>query len=75
MDEVLENIAELIEVFIKINEQKEIIEVASSVFLKNREGWIKIDEGYGDKYAHAQSHYFEKPFMDENGNYQYKYEK
>lgn len=24
-------------------------------------GWTKIDEGYGDKYALAQSHYLDKP--------------
>lgn len=27
-------------------------------------GWTKIDEGYGDKYALAQSHYLYKPLYD-----------
>ena len=27
-------------------------------------GWIKIDEGYGDRYALAQSHYLDKPLYD-----------
>lgn len=27
-------------------------------------GWTKIDEGNGDKYALAQSHYLEKPLYD-----------
>lgn len=27
-------------------------------------GWTKIDEGYGDKYALAQSHYLDKPLYD-----------
>lgn len=27
-------------------------------------GWIKIDEGNGDKYALAQSHYLSKPLYD-----------
>lgn len=27
-------------------------------------GWTKIDEGYGDQYALAQSHYLEKPLYD-----------
>nr|DAZ51922.1 MAG TPA: hypothetical protein [Caudoviricetes sp.] len=27
-------------------------------------GWTKIDEGFGDKYALAQSHYLEKPLYD-----------
>lgn len=26
--------------------------------------WIKVDEGYGDKYALAQSHYLAKPLYD-----------
>ena len=27
-------------------------------------GWTKIDEGFGDKYALAQSHYLAKPLYD-----------
>ena len=27
-------------------------------------GWAKIDEGFGDKYALAQSHYLSKPLYD-----------
>lgn len=27
-------------------------------------GWTKIDEGHGDKYALAQSHYLDKPIYD-----------
>lgn len=27
-------------------------------------GWIKIDEGYGDRFSLAQSHYLEKPLYD-----------
>lgn len=26
--------------------------------------WIKVDEGYGDRYALAQSHYLSKPLYD-----------
>ena len=61
-------------VYIKTNEQHEIIEVNSSVFIHNAGSeWAKIDEGTGDKYAHAQSNYFDKPLKDENGNYNYLY--
>lgn len=28
------------------------------------DGWTKIDEGNGDKYALAQSHYLDKPLYD-----------
>lgn len=61
-----------IEVFIKINENDEIIAVNSSVFLKDTDGWIKIDEGFGDKFAHAQSQYFPGGLTDEEGNFRYK---
>jgi hypothetical protein len=27
-------------------------------------GWIKIDEGYGDRFSLAQSHYLDKPLYD-----------
>lgn len=61
-----------ISVYIKINTNKEITEVGSSVFISDFTGWIKIDEGYGDRYAHAQSQYFKKPLINENGKYNYR---
>ena len=65
---------EKIKVYVKINSNNEIVEVGSSVFIKDLTGWIYIDDGIGDKYAHAQSQYFVKPLMNENGAYNYKYE-
>lgn len=62
-----------IKVYIKINYNNEIIEIGSSVFIKDATGFIKIDSGFGDKYAHAQSQYFEEPLINENGIYNYKY--
>lgn len=61
-----------ISVFVKLNEKNEIIDISSNIFLNNIDGWIKVDEGYGDKFAHAQSQYFYKP-LNENGKYNYKY--
>lgn len=63
-----------IKVYIKINANNEIVEVGSSIFIKDFTSWIEIDEGYGDKYSHAQSQYFDKPLMNEDGTYNYKYE-
>ena len=60
-------------VYIKTNEQHEITEVNSSIFIEDVTGWIEIDEGSGDKYAHAQNNYFDKPLKDEEGNYNYLY--
>lgn len=62
-----------INVYIKVNSNNEIIEVGSSVFIKDLTGWIKIDEGFGDKYAHAQSQYFDKSLINEDGFYNYSY--
>lgn len=35
-------------------------------------GWIKIDEGYGDRYALAQSHYLPHPLFTPDGLHRYK---
>ena len=70
MEEMIE---QPIKVYAKVNENKEIIEVGSSIFIEDTTGWIEIDEGFGDKYAHAQSQYFDKPLINENGVYNYKY--
>lgn len=64
---------EKIKVYVKINSNNEIIEVGSSIFIKNLTDWTYIDEGFGDKYAHAQSQYFDKPLMNEVGIYNYSY--
>ena len=63
-----------IKVYVRINANNEIIDVGSSIFIKDLTGWIEIDSGFGDKYAHAQSQYFDKPLMNEDGTYNYKYE-
>lgn len=36
--------------------------------------WIKIDEGYGDKYNLAQTHYLAEPLITQDGLYRYKLE-
>ena len=71
MEEIIE---QPIKVYVRINANHEIIEVGSSVFIKDLTGWIEIDSGFGDRYAHAQSQYFDKPLMNEDGTCNYKYE-
>lgn len=46
------------EVYVKVDERNRIISVNSSAFLTDFNGWIKIDEGFGDKHHHAQGNYF-----------------
>lgn len=63
-----------IKVYAKINEHNIITDINSSIFLNNLEGYTQIDEGYGDKYAHAQGNYLDKHLVDDSGRYNYKFE-
>lgn len=60
-------------VYIKINDSGYITAVNSSAFITDVTDWIEIDSGYGDKYHHAQGHYFTKPVMTMSGAYCYKF--
>ena len=64
---------DLIKVYIKADDNNNIIDINSSIFIKDITGWIEIDSGTGDKYAHAQNYYFDKPLMTETGIYRYQY--
>lgn len=69
-----EFIEQPIKVYVKVNTKNEIVDINSSIFINDLTDWVKIDEGFGDKYSHAQSQYFDKPLMNEDGTYNYKYE-
>ena len=60
------------DVYVKMDEAGRIVGINSEAFLYDLSGWTKIDEGYGDRYHHAQGNYFDKPIMDERGIYRYK---
>lgn len=59
-------------VYVKPNENGYITAVNSSAFLTDTTNWTEIDRGYGDKYHHAQGHYFPEPIYTEGGAYRYK---
>ena len=61
-------------VFIKTDSKNRITAVDSEIFISDTSGWMEIDRGDGDKFAHAQGNYFPKPIMNENGIYRYKFE-
>ena len=61
-------------VFIKTDSKNRITAVNSEIFISDFLGWVEIDSGDGDKFAHAQGNYFSKPITDENGVYRYKFE-
>lgn len=63
-----------IKVYIKTNENNIITDINSSIFLNSIEGYTQIDEGSGDKYAHAQCNYLEKSLVDESSRFNYKFE-
>lgn len=52
-----------------------ITSINSEIFLSKEEidTMTEIDQGKGDKYAHAQSQYLEKGLVDEYGRYNYKF--
>nr|DAF80845.1 MAG TPA: hypothetical protein [Bacteriophage sp.] len=62
-------------VYIKIDSQNRIIQCDGGYTEANviGEGWIQIDEGYGDKYNLCQTHYFEDSLYTSDGFYRYKY--
>lgn len=62
-------------VYVKLNEDKQVTLINSEIFLSNEEmqSMTNIDEGEGDKYAHAQSQYLEKGLIDKYGRYNYKF--
>ncbi len=62
-------------VFAKINDDGYVINVQSDAVLEDPTGWVQIDEGYGDRFVFAHTEYFDKPIIDEDGNYQIKLEK
>ena len=61
-------------VYILTDEQNRIIRIEGEYTLpSDLTVWILIDEGYGDKYNLAQTHYLEKGLTTDDGIYQYKY--
>ena len=69
----MEELEQSIKVYIKVNSNNEVIDINSDIFIKDLTNWVYIDEGFGDKYAHAQSQYLEKGLINEDGRYNYKY--
>ena len=59
-------------VYVRVDETGRIVAINSDAFLPSTEGWVRIDEGYGDKYHHAQGNYLPAPLTDERGIRRYK---
>lgn len=59
-------------VYVKTNQSLHIIAINSSAFLRDTAGWTAIDEGAGNKYAHAQTMYLDGGLYTDGGNPRYK---
>lgn len=59
-------------VYVKTDSDGHITAVNSSAFLTDTSGWTEIDRGSGDKYHHAQNHYFPEPVRTQRGASRYK---
>ena len=59
-------------VYVSVDTAGRIYAINSDAFIFDTRGWVKIDEGYGDRYHHAQGNYFPQPIIDERGVYRYK---
>lgn len=59
-------------VYVKTDEQQRIIAINSDAFLPDTDGWTRIDEGFGDRFHHAQCNYLDKPIRDRRFICRYK---
>lgn len=48
-------------VYIRVDDAGRVIDINSSAFLQNTEGWVAVDRGAGDRYQHAQGNYLPEP--------------
>lgn len=62
-------------VYILLDEKERIVRVEGEYSLpSDLTGWVQIDEGYGDRFSLAQSHYIDGGLYTHDGIPRYKYE-
>lgn len=61
-------------VYVKTNAEGDVLDINSEIFLseKQKKEWTVIDQGNGDRYAHAQGNYIDGPLYDIKGRPRYK---
>ena len=59
-------------VLVRVDDAGRVVEINSSAFVMNTDGWTEIDSGFSDRHHHAQGNYLPGPLMDERGVYRYK---
>lgn len=63
---------ELYGVYVRTDAEGRVVAINSDAFLSDTTGWVKIDEGAGTQYMHAQGNYLPDGIVDERGVYRYK---
>lgn len=62
-------------VYILLDEKERIVRIEGEYSLpSDLTGWVQIDEGYGDRFSLAQSHYLDGGLYTTQGIPRYKYE-
>ena len=61
-------------VYIRVDDTGRVVNINSSAFLQDSEGWVEIDRGSGDRYQHAQGNYMPGPIFNSVGIPIYKLE-
>lgn len=59
-------------VLVRTDDAGRLVEINSSAFVADPDGWTEIDSGYGDRYHHAQGNYLPGPLTDDRGVYRYR---
>ena len=54
----------MIKVYARTDGAGRVLEIASSIFLRDPDGWVLIGQGEGDRFAHAQGNYLDRPLND-----------
>lgn len=62
----------MIKVYARTDGAGRVLEIASSIFLRDPDGWVLIGQGEGDRFAHAQANYLDRPLNDEDGTHNYR---
>lgn len=63
---------EVFGVYVRTDAQGRVTAINSDAFLSDTTGWVKVDEGAGTRYMHAQGNYLPRMIVDERGVYRYK---
>lgn len=61
-------------VYVKVDDVGRVVDINSSMFLHDPEGWIEIAKGVGDVFQHAQGNFLPKPIFNSEGIPIYKME-